>query len=306
MVAYLIRRSGYSLLVIAGVLTLVFVLTHVVGDPARAALPLSASQEDYERLRQALGLDQPLWTQYGDFVKGAVQLDFGESTWYHVPAVDLVLSRMPATILLAFTSLGLALVVSVPLGIVAGMRPGGWVDRFASGFSIVGQSIPNFVLGIGLVLLLSVYAKLLPTSGYGSLQQLVLPAVTLAVLEAARLTQIVRSASLQEATRAYVLTARSKGASERRIARKHVLRNAAPTIVNLSGWELIRLLAGYPVAVEVVFGWPGIGNLFAEAVVRQDVPVVLAGVVVAALVVVLVNLVVDVVQALIDPRIRLA
>lgn len=305
MLTFLARRLAYSLVVIAGVLVVVFVTTRLIGDPARIILPVSATQADYEAQRARMGLDQPIVLQFVEYVGGALRFDFGDSLWdQEQSAMGLVVERLPATFQLVFAGLFLALAVAIPAGILAARRPRSLVDRAVTFFSLLGFSVPNFLVAMVLIIVFAVGLGWFKTSGFGTIQHLVLPAVAVALPVAGRMTQFVRSAMIDEFSRPYIATARSKGVAEPVIAVRHALRNASIPILTLGGWEFTRLLAGYTVAVEVVFAWPGVGQLAAQAIVRRDFTVIQADVFLVALMVVGINLVIDMLYMVLDPRVK--
>ncbi len=304
--AYLIRRLLQSILVLVGVSVVVFVVTRAIGDPARMMLPLEATEEQVEAFRHAMGFDEPLWVQFWNWAKDAVRGNFGDSLWQRTPAMSLVLERMPATLLLCFTAITLAVLASLPLGTLAALRPRSWLDKVTTSFSLIGVCIPDFWLGLMLILVFAVVVHLFFTSGYGSWRHLVLPAITLAARPWGRITQIVRSSMMDEMHRVYMMTARAKGLTEQRIIVGHALKNASIPIVTLAAWELTRMLAGYTIVVETVFAWPGFGNLAMQAIERRDLTLIQADVFVVALIVVAMNIIIDVIYAALDPRVRLA
>jgi peptide/nickel transport system permease protein len=302
---FILRRVLRGLVVIAGVTLVVFVVTRVIADPARMLLPYESSQEQYETLKASLGYDRPMIEQLRDFGGDVVTLDFGDSLWQRQPALELVMERLPRSLLLVVLSLGLAVLLAVPLGILASLRPSSALDKVAVVTSLLGLSVPQFWLGMLLIMLFAVRLGWFPTSGQGSIAQLVLPAIALALPAAGRITQMTRSSMIDEMSTAYVTTATAKGMRPRYIIRRHVLRNAAVPVVTMTGWELVRGLAGYTIVVETVFAWPGIGYLAVQAVERQDLPLIQAVVFVIAVVVVLVNFLMDVLYLRIDPRISI-
>lgn len=307
MLTFLARRLAYSLIVIAGVLVVVFVTTRLIGDPARIILPATATQADYEIQRSRMGLDQPILAQFAQFVAGAVRGDFGESLWSPgTSAMSLVVERLPATLQLVLAGVGLAMFVSIPAGLLAARRPRSLLDRTVTVLSLAWFSVPNFLVGIVLIIVFAVGLGWFYTSGFGTIRHLVLPAVAVALPIAGRMTQFVRSALIDEFSRPYIATARSKGVSEPTIAVRHALRNAAIPILTLGGWEFTRQLAGYTVAVEVVFAWPGVGQLAAQAILRRDFTVIAADVFLVAIIVVMINLVIDMLYMVLDPRIKVA
>jgi peptide/nickel transport system permease protein len=306
MILFAVRRLFYGLLVMVLVTCTVFFVTRMLTDPVKVMLPLSASQEDYDRLESSLGLDKPLFQQFWNFVGGALRLDFGESFWQGTPALDIVLDRVPATFQLVSASMLLALVVFVPLGIVASLKPGSWLDRGLVSASLFGLSMPQFWLGAMLIYVFSVRLGWLPTSGSGSLRHLVLPAVTLALTSGGRIAQVTRSSMLDQLNRPYVTTLSAKGMGRSYVLFRHVLRNALLPIVTLVAYETAFALAGYAVIVETVFAWPGIGRLAIQAVTQRDIVLLQALVFVAALLVVIVNTLADLAYKSIDPRVKIS
>jgi peptide/nickel transport system permease protein len=306
MTAYLIRRLLQSVLVILGVSIIVFVVTRAIGDPARMMLPLEASEEQVEAFRDKMGFNDPLWVQFWNWGKNAVRGDFGDSLWQRTPAMQLVLERMPATLLLCSTAILLAVAASLPLGILAALRPRSWLDKITTSFSLIGVCIPDFWLGLMLILVLAVGLRIFFTSGYGTWRHLVLPAVALAARPWGRITQIVRTSMMDEMHRTYMMTARAKGLAEQNVIMSHALKNASIPIVTLAAWELTRMLAGYTIVVETVFAWPGFGQLAMQAIERRDLTLIQADVFVVALMIVVLNIAIDLVYAALDPRVRLA
>lgn len=304
MTVYVFRRLIYSIAVVVGVSVVVFLITHVLGDPVKLMLPLEATQKQYEQAREVLGFNDPLYIQFYHFARKAVHGDFGDSLWQRVPALPLVLERLPATFLLAGTAIVIAVALAIPLGILAALRPRSWLDHVCTTTSLFGMCVADFWLGLMLILIFPVTLGLFYTSGYGTWQHLVLPAVTLAARPIGRITQIVRSSTLDEMGKNYVMAARARGLTEQGTIVGHVLKNAAIPIITLSGWELTRLLAGFTVVVETVFGWPGVGLLAIDAIKRQDLPLLQADVFVVALIVVALNLLIDLAYGAVDPRIR--
>ena len=303
--AFLLRRALHSVVVIVCAVVLVFMVTHIVGDPVKLLLPLEATEQQRDQLRDSLGLSDPVLTQFGRFVGDALQGDLGESLWQRRPAAEVVLERVPATLLLVLSAFSVSLIASLVLGTLAALRPGSLGDKVITTASLVGVSIPNFFLALMLVLFVAVNVEWLPTSGYGTWQHLVLPTLALAALSTGRITQIVRSSVIDEMSKPYVTAARARGASMARTVTRHVLKNAAIPIVTLSGWELVRMLAGYMVPVEAVFSWPGVGLLAIDAVEQFDFAVIQAVVLLVAVMVVTVNFTIELLYAWLNPRIRL-
>jgi len=300
---FVARRLLHTALVTLGVVTLVFVALRLSGDPAATMLPGDASVDELRHLRRTLGLDQPLHVQYVAFLGSAVRGDFGESFRHQQPAFGLVLERLPATLELAFAALLLAVVVALPLGIVAALYRGRAADVLAMGFAVVGQATPYFWMGIMLILVVSVELGWLPTSGRGGWPHLILPAVTLGTHFAASLARLTRTSMLEVLGQNFVTTARAKGLGEPRVVLAHALKNAAVPVVTLIGLQFGMLLGG-AVVTETIFAWPGVGRLAVQSIFVRDYPVVQAGVLVLALVFVAINLAVDLLYGTLDPRIR--
>jgi peptide/nickel transport system permease protein len=300
---FVTRRLLHTALVTLGVVTLAFVALRLSGDPAATMLPGDASVDELRHLRRTLGLDQPLHVQYVAFLAGAVRGDFGESFRHQQPAFGLVLERLPATLELAFAALLLAVVVALPLGIVAALYRGRAADMLAMGFAVVGQATPYFWMGIMLILVVSVELGWLPTSGRGGWPHLILPAVTLGTHFAASLARLTRTSMLEVLGQNFVTTARAKGLGEPRVVLAHALKNAAVPVVTLIGLQFGTLLGG-AVVTETIFAWPGVGRLAVQSIFVRDYPVVQAGVLVLALVFVAINLAVDLLYGTLDPRIR--
>lgn len=305
MLSYLAARAVSALVVVLGVICVVFLLIHLVpGDPVEVMLGEHAGPADRAELRAALGLDRPLGQQLLAYAEGLWHLDLGSSLHSRRPVSELLAERIPATLELAIAALGVALVLALPLGIVAAMHPNSAWDIGAMGFSMVGASIPNFVMGPLLILVFSLWLGWLPVSGREDPLSLVLPAVTLGTALAAILSRMIRSALLEVLGEDYIRTARAKGLNERRVVLRHALRNAALPIITVLGLQLGTLLGG-AVITEMVFSWPGVGQLTVEAIQRRDYPVVQGCVLLISLSYVAVNTATDLGYALLDPRIEL-
>jgi peptide/nickel transport system permease protein len=302
----IVRRVAASVLVVIGVLTIIFIVVRIVpGDPAALILGAGATPQQIQQLRSSLGLNQPLIVQYGQFMVNAVRFNFGTSYRLGGDAMGRVLQALPATLLLAAASMALVLVVSTLAGVAAARLPGTIRDRAISGGAMVLQSLPQFWVGILLIIVVSGSWHLLPSSGYGSLSNLILPAITMAASFLGMLTKMVRNSSLEQAAEGFVQTARAKGMSEQRLFYVHILRNGLLPVVTLAGLVL-GVFLGSAVVVETVFAWPGVGRLLIESILNRDYPVVEAAVFVFALIYILLNLVVDLLYGLIDPRVRVA
>lgn len=297
------RRIVQAALTIFGLSIAVFVVSRLSGDPASLLLSISATPEDINRFREVMGLNEPFYVQYANFLVHALSGNFGTSFQYHEPALQLVLERLPATLLLAATAMAIAALVGVAIGVVSAARRDSWLDVCLSVFVLIGQSTPTFWLAIVLITIFAVHLGLLPSSGYGSLQQLVLPALSLAMYSAASIARLTRASVLEALAQDYIRTARGKGLRERRVIGVHALKNAAIPVVTLMALQFATLLGG-AVIVEWIFAWPGIGRLAVQAVFTRDYPLVQAAVFVAALGFVLVNTAVDLLYQSLDPRIR--
>lgn len=303
---FAVRRIVQGLIVILGVTVVVFVVTRLVGDPVDVLLPLEATDEQRAAFEHELGFDRPILIQFGDYMGDVVTGDFGESIWQSRPAMEIVLEHLPRTFQLVFPAMALMVLFAVPLGMLAALRPGKLSDRITVVLSLAGLSIPQFWLGLLLIIVFAVELKWLPPLGFGSFQNLILPMVTLALPAIGRLSMIVRSSMIDELNQQYVKTATAKGIPYSRVVAVHALRNAGIPAITLTGWETIRALAGYSVIVETVFQWPGIGFLAIQSIERQDLILLQAIVFVIALMVVIVNVTVDILYKAVDPRIKLA
>jgi ABC-type dipeptide/oligopeptide/nickel transport system permease component len=304
MIRYLVGRVIQSAIVLLGTSLLVFGLLRIVpSDPVDLLSRPGTPEAQKAVQRRALGLDQPLYVQYGVFLRDALRGDFGTSFRFNQPASALVLHAFPATLALTLLALGLAVMLGGPLGILAAMRPGSLADRVSMVLAVVGQSIPNFWLGIVLIIVFAVRLRWLPTSGSGSVQQAILPTVTLASYNIALIARLTRSGMRDALRQDYIRTARAKGLGESTVLTRHALRNALIPIVTVIGLQFGTLLGG-AVIVETVFAWPGIGNLVINAIGWRDYPIVQAVVLLSALSFVLINFVLDAAYSWLDPRIR--
>lgn len=304
MLRYLGRRLVGAAVALVVVSAVVFVLLRLAGDPLQILMPPDASQADVEAMRRTLGLDRSWPAQYAAFAAAALRGDLGTSFYHGVPAMTLVLERLPATLELILTAMALSLAVAVPAGVAAARRPGSAIDRLARGASLLGISAPPFWIGIMLILVFAVELRWLPSSGRGSLAHLVLPAVSLALYRVALFTRLVRAGMLEALSQDYVQTARAKGVPEGRVLFAHALKNTLIPVVTVAGVQMGSLLAG-AIVTERIFAWPGMGRLILDAITKLDYPVVVAWALVVAAVFVVVNLLVDCVYSLLDPRVRL-
>jgi len=306
MAAYLIRRLALAVFVVWGVVTMVFVVMRLVpGDPANAFLGVDATQEEVEQLRERLGLDRSIPEQYVIFLRQAAGGDLGRSTYSGQPALEMIIERLPATIRLAAAALALALVTAFVLGVVAALRANSTLDRLISVVTVMGQSLPDFWIGLMLILVFAGILRLLPTFGSDTLAHLVLPAVTLGLPLMGATTRLVRSGMLEILGQDYIRTARAKGLKPSVVVRRHALKNMLIPVVTVFGLRLGYLLGG-SVIVETVFSWPGVGNTIIFAISSRDYAVVQAATLVVAISFVAINLVIDLIYVFLDPRIRFA
>lgn len=304
MIRFLLRRLLLTIPVLLGVATLVFSLVHFVpGDPVQAMLGESASPREVAALRHTLGLDRPLYVQYGTFLKGAVTGDLGTSLRTNQPVAVAIAERLPATLELAIAAMLVATLVAVPLGVLAAVRAGTHVDHAATLLALVGVSVPSFWLGPLLAIVLSVEWGWLPVSGRGTLGHLVLPAVTLGAPLAAVLGRMTRASLLEELREFYVLAARARGVSRTRAILGHAFRNSLVPILTVFGLLLGSVLTG-AVITESIFSWPGVGRLLVQSIAARDYPAVQGCVLLIAVTYVSVNVVVDLLYGVLDPRVR--
>ena len=303
MSAFLIRRLLRFVVVCLGVSIVTFAILHASGDPVSLIMP-EAPEADRVKLREALGLTDPLPTQFVRFLTNAVRGDFGRSFFHREPAFGLVIERMPTTLALTCLAVALALAVALPVGIYSAVRRNTVIDHAATVVVFLGQSMPVFWIGIMLMLLFAVQWRLLPVSGWDSWPAVVLPAVTLGAFTTPLFMRIVRSSMLEVINLDYVRTARAKGVSEWLVICRHALRNAALPIVTVIGLQFGLLLSG-AVLTETVFAVPGVGRLLVRSIVQLDFPIVQAGVFMLAMIIVTVNLLVDVLYVFLNPTLRL-
>ncbi|GAA5179318.1 ABC transporter permease [Rugosimonospora acidiphila] len=304
MIGLILRRLLVGVFVLWGAVTLMFVLVRLApGDPATLLLGPDASRADISALREQMGLNRPLPLQYLSYLGQLARFDFGRSYRFEAPAMQVVLSHVPATIDLTLTATLIAVILGLALGMLAGYRPESALDRVVSGLTILLQGMPTFWVGIMLILLFAATLRLLPSSGPGSPVHLVLPAVTLALPFTAIVARITRTSVASSMREPYVQTARSKGLTNVQVLTGHALRNSLVPVITIVGLQMGALLGG-AVIVENVFAWPGLGSLMVDSVSYRDYAVVQATVALIAAIVVVLNLLVDVSYALVDPRIR--
>lgn len=300
---YLVRRLLQLGVVFLGVALLVFVMVRLAGDPAELLLPPDATQIQVEELRQALGLDKPLYLQFVRFVLNAVRGNMGISYYCGEPAMKLVLERVPATLQLAGFAMVLAVVLSVPLSVMAAVHKGSLLDRLVLVLSLFGISAPTFWIGILLIYVFAVALRWFPSSGLGGFKHLILPGTTLSLYYLALFIRLNRAGMLDVLSRDYVTTARAKGLPERTVLYKHALKNTLIPFVTIGGLQLGGLIA-FSIVTEKVFAWPGMGRLLLEAIEKLDYPVIIAYVLVTAFLFGVLNLIVDITYTFLDPRVR--
>jgi len=300
---FLTYRLVRMVIALWSVVTVVFIVMRLSGDPVPLLLPPDAPIAEMERLRTEMGLDRPIYVQYGVFVGQALKGDFGRSIHFRTSAMNVVWERVPATLELAFASFLCAIVVAIPAGVLSAVKRGSTYDNLVMGVALVGQAAPTFYIGIMLILVCSLWLGLFPTSGRGEWQHLVLPAVTLGAFAMASIARITRSAVLEILRADFIRTARAKGLPEFWTIAKHTMRNAAIPIITIVGLQFGNLLGG-AVITETIFSWPGIGRLAIQSIYSRDYPIVQSVVFLTAAMFVVLNLLVDVAYGILDPRIR--
>lgn len=282
---------------------MVFILVYVAGDPVVLMLPEDASEEQINQLREALGLNEPFYIQFFTYILNVLTLDFGISAYYGESALMLVLERIPATLILAFAAMIVSILIAIPLGIISAIKKGTILDVFATGISVLGKAIPNFWLGIMLILIFSVTFQIFPVSGSGSWGHLVLPAITLGTAMSAEITRLIRSNLLEILTQDYIRTAKSKGISSWKVICIHAFRNSLVPVITVTFLQASALIGG-SVITEVIFAWPGLGQLLVNSVYQKDMAIVQAAIFIIAFMIIIVNLVTDLLYQVLDPRIR--
>jgi ABC-type dipeptide/oligopeptide/nickel transport system permease component len=300
--SYIIRRIFESILVLIGATLVAFIITSMTGDPVRLMLPEDATQQEMESMRTRLGLDKPLPVRYIDFLGKAATGDLGTSIRQKTDVTKLILERVPATLELTFTALFIGILLAFPLGIFVALNRNSVWDLLGTSFSLLGQAMPTFWTGLMLILIFGVHFKILPISGRGTAMHLLLPAITLGFFVTGRITRLVRSGMLEVLGQEYIRTARAKGLFEHTVIWVHALRNASIPVVTMIGLEFASLLSG-AIIIETVFAWPGMGRLVVNAVLQRDFPVVQGVVLISAVLFVAVNLAVDLIYSILDPRI---
>jgi len=300
---FVLKRIGYSLVSLFLLSLTIFFFVRVTGDPAVLLVEPGARAEDLQAIRQQFGLDRPLWVQYGAFLSSLVRGDFGNSFYYRIPVLDLYLQRLPYSLLLAGAAMAFSLVIGIPTGIISAVRVNQFWDGFGKIFALLGLSLPSFWVGLVMILFFSVYLGWLPSSGSGTVWHVLMPAFALGWYFAAAHMRLTRSSMLEVLGSEYVKLARLKGLPEALVIGKHAFKNALIPVLTLAGINLV-IMVNVAVVVETVFAWPGVGRLLYEGVSFRDFPVVQATVLLGGMMIVVVNLLVDILYAVIDPRIR--
>lgn len=299
-----LKRSVLQIVPTLFILTLiVFGLVYVAGDPVSMMLPENATAEDRAVLEEALGLNDPFFVQYLNYIKDLITGDFGNSLQYREPALQLVMERLPATLTLSLMAMGIAIIISIPLGIYAALKRNSFLDFIISGVSILGKAMPNYWIGIMLILFFAVMVPIFPVSGAETPVHFVLPSVTLGVALAAEMTRLIRGSVLEVLEQEFVQTARSKGQKEFIVVLRHVFLNSLIPVVTIVGIQFPQLIGG-AIVVETVFSWPGVGRLLLSSIGASDMAVVQAIVFVIALITIVANLITDAVYRILDPQIK--
>ena len=304
MTRFIARRLGYSLVSLFLLSLTIFLFVRVTGDPAVLLVEPGASQADLDAIREQFGLDQPIWVQYVSFIVSLAHGDFGQSFYYRTPVFELYLTRLPNSLMLALAAMAFSLLIGIPSGILAAVRVGGFWDKAGKIFALLGLSVPSFWIGLVMILFFSVYLQWLPSSGSGTPLHLLMPAFALGWYFAAAHMRLTRSSMLEVLGSEYIKLARLKGLPESLVIAKHAFKNALIPVLTLAGINLV-IMINVAVVVETVFAWPGVGRLLYEGITFRDFPVVQGVVLMGGAMIVVVNLVIDVLYAVIDPRIRL-
>mgnify|MGYP002532498267 FL=1 len=302
MAKYISKRLLQAIFVLLGVSLVAFIILHLSGDPLSLLISSGATPEQEAAIRTKMGLDDPLYIQYFRFLAQILHGDFGESLYYKQSTLSLIMNRLPATIQLTFAGILVAIVIGIPFGIIAATKKGSVVDSVVRIIAICGQAIPSFWLGLMMILIFSVKLKWLPTSGRGTFAQMIMPAITVGLFSMASVCRLTRSTMIETLKTDYIRTAKAKGLHKARIIVVHALRNSLLPVVTTIGMEIGHLLGG-TLLTETIFSWPGIGSLAVQAITNRDYPLVQTAVLITAFMFVIVNLIVDLLYAVIDPRI---
>ncbi len=305
MSGYLVKRLGLALLVALTVSIIAYLLLHLTGDPAVALAGEGASEADIAMVRQTYGFDRPLFMQYGDWLWQIIRGDLGTSVYFKTPVAPLVFSKLETTLLLAVYSLGVALIISVPLGVLAAIYKNSWIDRLCLAIAVLGQAMPNFFFALILIMLFSISWRILPVSGSGTWQHFVMPSIALGYYVAPAFMRLIRAGMIEVLSADYIRTARAKGLSPSTVIFKHALRNAIVPVVALAAVQLGFLLGG-SVVIETIFALDGLGYLAYQSITYKDFPVTQVIVLLLSVIYILLTLASDIANAWLDPRIRVA
>ena len=305
MLRFLLQRGGQALIAVFGVVTLVFFIQRITGDPTALLLPETATQADIEAMRATLGLDRPLIEQYINFLGDMARFNLGRSFVQNASVEEIIVSRIPETLQLAAGALVVALLIGLPLGLLMALTKGRFISRWIMGIVLACQSMPTFWSGIMMILVFGVWLRWLPSSGTGTLSHLIMPSIALGLLSLATYARITRSAVVDEMGKEYVRSALARGVGTKRLVTKHLMRNSLIPIISITALELSQLLAG-AVIVETVFAWPGLGLLTVQSIAARDFAVVQAVVLLGAFVTIFANLGADILYSIVDPRVRLS
>ena len=302
---FALRRFGRLLLTVLLISTIIFFVIRVIpGDPALVIAGIDATQEDIQAIRAQLGTDRPLIIQYLTWLSDILRFDFGNSMISGQPVSELILERFPITLSLAVMGIVISILIAVPLGVLSAVKRWSFWDYFGMVFSQIGMAIPSFWLGIMLLLILAVKIKIFPLFGSGGIRHLILPALSLGIARAAVLLRLTRASMVEELSKEYVITARSKGLTERMVKFKHALKNALLPVITVAGIQLGYMLGG-AIIIEQVFSLPGLGRLFLFGVYQRDFPLIQGGVIFVAMIFSLINFVVDLFYSVVNPKIRI-
>ncbi len=300
---YFLSKLAQSLLLMFGVLFLVFMMVRVTGDPASLMMPREASPEQLEEFREKMGFNDPLMVQFGRFISGAIKGDFGDSLHFKTPSMPMVIDRLPATVQLATAALLMSMILGIPIGLIGGFTPGSVVDNIGRFIALMGQSVPNFWLGLMMILYFGVELGWFPTFGRDQWNSVVMPAFVLGLPVLGQIVRLTRSAVLEIRGEDFIRTAHSKGLEPKTIYTKHVLRNVAIPLVSVIGVQFGYMLGG-SIYIEAIFSWPGMGGLLEQSIGWRDFPLIQAIAVFTSVIVLALNIVTDMAYSIIDPRIR--
>jgi len=300
---YFLSKLAQSLLLMFGVLFLVFMMVRVTGDPASLMMPREASPEQLEEFREKMGFNDPLMVQIGRFISGAIKGDFGDSLHFKTPSMPMVIDRLPATVQLATAALLMSMILGIPIGLIGGFTPGSVVDNIGRFIALMGQSVPNFWLGLMMILYFGVELGWFPTFGRDQWNSVVMPAFVLGLPVLGQIVRLTRSAVLEIRGEDFIRTAHSKGLEPKTIYTKHVLRNVAIPLVSVIGVQFGYMLGG-SIYIEAIFSWPGMGGLLEQSIGWRDFPLIQAIAVFTSVIVLALNIVTDMAYSIIDPRIR--